>query len=338
MKPRSGLRRRISDQLQVGADDRPGRLGNSLYRVTASIRRQGNARRPPASWRHRRTRAPPYTSRWRRVTPALGARARSAARCGTSWSSPARWERRVRRSSRCRGWSARSRSGRLPRRQCQPRRRSRGTASRCEISPALSSEPRSAATRRVLVLARLDLRSRIGHCHRPTSIGPMEVELPDGNRRDASRRRHRRGRGRGDRRRAGARGARGQGRRRAPRPLAPAAREPPERAGEARDPHRPQRRGGAEPDPPRRRARAGGGGDGVVSGREDLDRAADRERLLLRLRLPRGSVAVRGRLRADRGQDARAHRGRRAVRARGRARRARRSTASCARPRTTRSS
>ena len=45
---------------------------------------------------------------------------------------------------------------------------------------------------------------------------------------------------------------------------------------------------------------------------------ADRERLLLRLRFPRGRLAVRGRLRADRGQDARAHRRRRAVRARGR--------------------
>ena len=45
---------------------------------------------------------------------------------------------------------------------------------------------------------------------------------------------------------------------------------------------------------------------------------------------PEGVSLSRGRLRADRGADARAHRGRRAVRARGRARRARRSSASCA--------
>ena len=40
-------------------------------------------------------------------------------------------------------------------------------------------------------------------------------------------------------------------------------------------------------DPPRRRARARDGGDGALPGREDLDRPADRGRLLLRLRVPR---------------------------------------------------
>ena len=40
-------------------------------------------------------------------------------------------------------------------------------------------------------------------------------------------------------------------------------------------------------DPPRRRPRARGGGARPVSGRQDLDRAADRERLLLRLRISR---------------------------------------------------
>ena len=48
----------------------------------------------------------------------------------------------------------------------------------------------------------------------------------------------------------------------------------------------------------------------LYPGREDLDRPADRGRLLLRLRVPRGREALRGRLRRDRGEDARAHQGR----------------------------
>src|SRR3954462_22236 len=48
------------------------------------------------------------------------------------------------------------------------------------------------------------------------------------------------------------------------------------------------RRGPAVARPPRRGSRAGRGGAGALPRREDLDRAADRERLLLRLRLPRG--------------------------------------------------
>ena len=55
----------------------------------------------------------------------------------------------------------------------------------------------------------------------------------------------------------------------------------------AGDRHRSQRPGRARPHPPRRRPRARRGGDGALPGREDLDRPADRERLLLRLRLPR---------------------------------------------------
>ena len=119
-------------------------------------------------------------------------------------------------------------------------------------------------------------------------IPPDGVRAPRRQQADAPRRRHRRRRGRRDRVRAGARRARGQGRRRAPRPRAPAARRTrnapakleilTDRSGEE----------ALEPDPPRRRARAGGGRDGALPGREDLDRAADRERLLLRLRLPRG--------------------------------------------------
>ena len=81
-----------------------------------------------------------------------------------------------------------------------------------------------------------------------------------------------------------------------------------------RDRHRPRRRR-ARPHPPRRRARARHRGDGALSRREDLDRPADRQRLLLRLRLPRRRHAQRRRLRAHRGEDARAHQGRRAVRA-----------------------
>ena len=69
---------------------------------------------------------------------------------------------------------------------------------------------------------------------------------------------------------------------------------------------------------PRRRARARRRRDGPLPGREDLDRAADRERLLLRLRVPRRRHDLRRRLRAHRGEDARARQGRRAVRARGR--------------------
>ena len=76
----------------------------------------------------------------------------------------------------------------------------------------------------------------------------------------------------------------------------------------------------------------------LYPGREDLDRAADRERLLLRLRVPRRRHGLRRGLRGDRGEDARAHRRRRAVHARGRAGRRRRSSASAPRARTTRSS
>src|SRR5664280_2143791 len=71
----------------------------------------------------------------------------------------------------------------------------------------------------------------------------------------------------------------------------------------------------ARADPPRRRARAGGGGDGAVRGGEDLDRAADRGRLLLRLRVSRGDGALGGGLPEDRRAHARAHQGGGGVRA-----------------------
>ena len=83
-----------------------------------------------------------------------------------------------------------------------------------------------------------------------------------------------------------------------------------------RDRHRQERRRTAAlADPPRRRPRARHRGDGALPGREDLDRPADRGRLLLRLRVPRGREAHRRRLRAHRGEDARARQGRRALRA-----------------------
>ena len=64
-----------------------------------------------------------------------------------------------------------------------------------------------------------------------------------------------------------------------------------------RDRHGPQRRR-PRPDPPRRRPRDGDGGRRALSRDEGLDRAADRGRLLLRLRVPRGRHGHRGRLRA----------------------------------------
>ena len=50
----------------------------------------------------------------------------------------------------------------------------------------------------------------------------------------------------------------------------------------------------------------------ALPGREDLDRPADRGRLLLRLRVPRGRQRLRGRPAAHRAEDARARQGRRA--------------------------
>ena len=126
----------------------------------------------------------------------------------------------------------------------------------------------------------------------------MHVTLPDGNTARAPRRRQRRRRRRRDRAGARARRARDRGRRRAPRPRP------------RRSPTAPrvsiltaEERRRARADPPRRRARARDRGDGALSRRQGLDRAGDRERLLLRLRLPRGRLALRGRPAGDRGAD-----------------------------------
>ena len=98
-------------------------------------------------------------------------------------------------------------------------------------------------------------------------------------------------------------------------------------------------RGRARADPPRHRARARRPRCiELYPGVEDLDRPADRGRLLLRLRVPRGREDLGRRLRAHRGQDARARQGRRALRARPTCSVAMRSSASRARARTTRSS
>ena len=118
---------------------------------------------------------------------------------------------------------------------------------------------------------------------RPTSSRPWR----------AGRRRDRRRRGRGDRRGPRAGGARGQGRRRR---AGPRARRCP--TARARDRHRALGPGRARPHPPRHRARARRGGARPLPGREDLDRPADRERLLLRLRVPRRRHVHRRRLRA----------------------------------------
>ena len=80
------------------------------------------------------------------------------------------------------------------------------------------------------------------------------------------------------------------------------------------DPHRPRPRG-ARPDPPRRRPRDGRGGAGALPRHQGDDRPGDRERLLLRLRLPGRGQGDRRRPGEDRGGDARPHRGRRGLRA-----------------------
>ena len=94
-------------------------------------------------------------------------------------------------------------------------------------------------------------------------------------------------------------------------PTARGWRSSPRRAGE-----------GPRADQARRRARARDSRDGAVRGREDLDRPADRGRLLLRLRVSRRDGGLRGGLPQDRRAHARARQGGGGVRARGRARRA----------------
>ena len=128
-----------------------------------------------------------------------------------------------------------------------------------------------------------------------------ELELPEGATGRRPRRRDRRG--------PGASGAGRAGGRRGPRPLGAA-----QRRRARRDPHR--RSEGAldliRHDAAHVMATAV---MELYPGHEDLDRAADRGRLLLRLRVPGGRQGLRRRPRPDRGADAQARQGRRAVRA-----------------------
>ena len=150
----------------------------------------------------------------------------------------------------------------------------------------------------------------------------MECRAPRRLPQGAARRRHRRGPGRIDRRRARPRGARREGRRGGARPRRPLPDGAQVAIVTSRDPEALEliRHDTAH-------VLAAAILD-LYPGHEDLDRPADRRRLLLRLRVPRGRHGLRGRLRAHRGEDARARQGRRAVRARGRHHRRRRSSAS----------
>ena len=117
-------------------------------------------------------------------------------------------------------------------------------------------------------------------------------------------------------------GARDHGRRRGPRPLGAARRR---RGDRDRDRSKPE--GALDAAAPRRRARDGDRRRRPVAGHEGLDRAADRGRLLLRLRVPRGRAARPERpARGSRRRCAAHIDGRRAVRAPRRARRPRRSS------------
>ena len=96
--------------------------------------------------------------------------------------------------------------------------------------------------------------------------------------------------------------------------------------------------GGAVADPPRRRPRDGDRGGRALAGHRGLDRPADRERLLLRLRVPRRRPVSEADLERIEEVMRRAHRRRRAVRAQRRWRSPRRSSASGPRTSPTRSS
>ena len=152
------------------------------------------------------------------------------------------------------------------------------------------------------------VNTRIG---RRTSIPAHASRASRRNLEGAAGRRQWRGSGGVHRRRPRPRRPRREGRRRGEGPHTTAARRRP-----GRDRHQPRPRV-AGADPPRHRARAGGGDPRPLPGHQDLDRPADRRRLLLRLRLPRGRHGLRPRLRAHRGEDARARQGRRALHARG---------------------
>ena len=143
------------------------------------------------------------------------------------------------------------------------------------------------------VAARRRPHARAEPASLPTSIRPMaktklKVELPDGTELELAEGATGADAAAGDRPRPRQGRAGDQGRRRAPRPLGAARRR---RAD--RDRHRQEPRG-AGADPPRRRPRARRGGPRPLARGEDLDRPADRRRLLLRHRVP-GRRASRAR-------------------------------------------
>ena len=131
----------------------------------------------------------------------------------------------------------------------------------------------------------------------PTLQPVTKAILPDGNELELPGRRERPRRRARDRPAPGRCDGRGRGRRRAARPAPAAAR----RRAPAH-PARGRRRGAAGP-APLDRAPHGRGRAAPLAGHEGRDRARDRGRLLLRLRLRRD--ARRGRSRAHRGRDAR---------------------------------
>ena len=228
----------------------------------------------------------PFEALWKR-TPVVGPGG-CRSRCATAWtaSSPPEPEQAAAQDRRA---GARSR----PRDRDGPRR------------------PRAGA--RALPRDR-GARTRAARRSPATVQAAMKVQLPDGTELELDGRRHRRRRRPRDRRGPRARRARHPG-----RTASCATSTAPLTDGARIEIVTGARRRRPLADPPRRRARARHRGDGALPGREDLDRPADRGRLLLRLRVPRRREALRGRLRAHRGEDARAHQGRRALRARGRA-------------------
>ena len=193
-----------------------------------------------------------------------------------------------RRSGRCRT-SPRPASSTRGRRD--PRRRRRGARGgvpqpigRCRRRTRVRSSPTARAPTRP---RRLTSATR-GVAWR--ALAPITVQASRRLAARAARGRERRRRGRGDR------PAARQGRARRSRSTASCATSPrrfPTARRSRSSPRRARARtpSGAVADPPRRRARDGDRGDRALARDEGLDRPADRRRLLLRLRVPRGRAA-----------------------------------------------
>ena len=210
------------------------------------------------------------------------AAAASPSRCATAWtaSSPTtpRPDRGAARGARPRPGPGGGDGPRRPRAGPRALPRDRGGRARA-----------ARAGRAALTAVRPPIRSPVPWC-------AVKVLLPDGNPLELSD-----GATGAD---AAARDRRGPGPRRARHPRqrerrrARAARPDRAAAGRRRAsrssrPRAPRTPGAALAHPPRRRARAGHGGHGALPRRQGLDRPADRGRLLLRLRVPRGRDASR---------------------------------------------